>query len=153
MMCMTLFGEMVMCRPYMDDFWERSMRESMSFEEKLEAAEDGDEDCMHEVAMAYLNGDEDEDIEQNPEKALYWMEKAAEAGQAMSAFNTGLFYARGYGAKSDLAKAVEWMDKAAEAGDEDAEGFAAKCRAALADRLAAEKGDAAAQGRLAGFYM
>ena len=46
MMCTTLFGAPTMCRPYMDDFWKRSEMEMMSFEEKLEAAEEGDEDAM-----------------------------------------------------------------------------------------------------------
>ena len=153
MMCTTLFGGPTMCRPYMDDFMANSALEMMSFEEKLEAAEEGDEDAMQAVAMAYLNGDEDEDIEAYPEKALYWFEKSAEEGNSTSAFNTGLFYAKGYGTERNLEKAAEWMERAAEDGDEDAEALAPKYRQAIADQDLAEKGDAAAQGRLAGFYM
>ena len=73
MMVSTLFGGTTMGRPYMDDFMANSALEMMSFEEKLAAAEDGDEDAMQAVAMAYLNGDEDEDVEQDPAKALYWL--------------------------------------------------------------------------------
>lgn len=153
MMVSTLFGGTTMGRPYMDDFMANSALEMMSFEEKLAAAEYGDEDAMQAVAMAYLNGDEDEDVEQDPAKALYWLEKYAEEGNSSSAFNAGLFYARGYGTKRNLEKAAEWMERAAEEGDEDAEALAPKYRQALADTTAAENGDAAAQGRLAGFYM
>lgn len=103
--------------------------------------------------MAYLNGDEDEDVEQDPVKALYWLEKSAEEGNSSSAFNAGLFYAKGYGTERNLEKAAEWMERAAEDGDEDAEALAPKYRQAIADTIAAENDDAAAQGRLAGFYM
>ncbi len=153
MMVSTLFGGTTMGRPYMDDFMANSALEMMSFEEKLEAAEDGDEDAMQAVAMAYLNGDEDEDVEQDPVKALYWLEKSAEEGNSSSAFNAGLFYAKGYGTERNLEKAAEWMERAAEDGDEDAEALAPKYRQAIADTTAAENGDAAAQSRLAGFYM
>ena len=153
MMCTTLFGGPVMGRPYMDDFMERSAREMMSHEEKIEAAEDGDEDCMQVLALLYLNGDEDEDIDPDPIKALYWLEKSAEEGNSSSAFNAGLFYAKGYGTERNLEKAAEWMERAAEEGDEDAGALAPKYRQALTDITLAENGDAAAQGRLAGFYM
>ena len=153
MMCTTLFGAPTMCRPYMDDFWERSEMEMMSFEEKLEAAEEGDEDAMEAIAMAYLNGDEDEDIEADAEKALYWFTKLAEEQNAVAAFNVGLFYAKGFGAERDFGKAADWMDKAAEYGDADGIAAAEKYRQALADLTLAENGDADAQGRLAGFFM
>lgn len=151
MMVSTLFGGTTMGRPYMDDFMANSALEMMSFEEKLEAAEDGDEDAMQAVAMIYLNGDED--VEPDPVKALYWLEKSAEEGNSSSAFNAGLFYAKGYGTERNLEKAAEWMERAAEEGDEDAEALAPKYRQALVDTTAAENGDPAAQGRLAGFYM
>ena len=103
--------------------------------------------------MLYLNGDEDEDIDPDPIKALYWLEKSAEEGNSSSAFNAGLFYAKGYGTERNLEKAAEWMERAAEEGDEDAGALAPKYRQALTDITLAENGDAAAQGRLAGFYM
>lgn len=153
MMCTTLFGGPTMCRPYMDDFMARSEMEMMSFEDKLEAAEDGDEDAMEAVAMAYLNGDEDEDVDVDAEKALYWFTKLAEEENAVAAFNVGLFYAKGFGAKRDFAKAAEWMEKASEYGDDDGMAAAEKYRQAISDLALAENGDADAQGRLAGFYM
>lgn len=151
MMCTTLFGAPTMCRPYMDDFMSRSAMEMMSFDEQLEAAEEGDEDAMEAVAMVYLNGDEE--VEADAEKALYWFTKLAEEENAVAAFNVGLFYAKGFGADRDLAKAAEWMEKAAEYGDDDGIVAAEKYRQALSDLALAENGDADAQGRLAGFYM
>ena len=153
LMVSTFFGGATMGRPYMDEFMSNSASEMMSFEEELEAAEDGDEDAMESVAMTYLDGDEDENVEPDPEKALYWMEKAAEEGNSSAEYNTALFYAKGHGTERDFEKAAEWMEKAAEDGDEDAEDLAPKYRQAVADLAAAENGDAAAQGRLAGFYM
>lgn len=150
LMFVTLFGGTAMGRPYMNDFMENSERDMMPFEEKLEAAEGGDDDCMELVANAYLNGDE---VEQDYEKSFYWQKKRAEAGSAVGQFNTGLYYAKGCGVKRDLAKAAEWMHKAAESGDEDAPGTAALYETAAEDLQKAEAGDAAAQGRLAGFYM
>lgn len=153
MMCTTLFGDPTMCRPYMEDFWERSELDMMSFEEKLEAAEEGYEDAMEEVAVAYLNGDEDENIEVDPEKALYWFSRLAEKETAFAAFNVGLFYAKGFGAERDFAKAADWMEKAAEYGDDNGAAIAKKYRQVLSDITLAENGDADAQARLAVFFM
>lgn len=153
MMCTTLFGAPTMCRPYMDDIMARSAMEMMSFEERLEAAEDGDEDAMEAVAVAYLNGDEEEDIDVDPEKALFWFKKLAEEENAVAAFNVGLFYAKGFGTRRNFVEAANWMEKSAEYGDDDGMAVAEKYRQALADIKLAESGDADAQGRLAGFFM
>ena len=61
MACRTLFEGIQMKRPYQDEFMGSWVSEMMSFEDKLEAAEEGDEDAMGEVAVAYLNGDEEEE--------------------------------------------------------------------------------------------
>lgn len=153
MACTTLFGGVQMMRPYQNEIMDSWMNEMMPFEDQLEAAEEGDEDAMEAIAMAYLNGDEDAEVEQDPEKALYWFTKLAEEENAVAAFNVGLFYAKGFGAKRDFAKAVEWMEKAAEYGDDDGMAAAEKYRQTLSDLALAENGDADAQGRLAGFYM
>ena len=80
MMCATFFGAPTMGRPYMDDFMENSAFEMMSFEEKLEAAENGDENAMEAVAMAYLNGDED---------APALLEKYNKAAEAVKKISSG----------------------------------------------------------------
>lgn len=55
----TLFGGITTGRPYMEDFWDRSEKEMMSLEEKIEEAENGDVDLMMQLAETYLNGDEE----------------------------------------------------------------------------------------------
>lgn len=149
LMVQTLFGGTTMARPYMDDFWERSELDDMGLDEKIEAAEGGNITAMTELAMLYLSGDEDEQIEPDPEKAVYWFRKAAEAGDANSMFNIGLHYAKGHGVERDFAQAVEWMKKAADAGDDDAPAAIEEYQK-LADAYEkAEAGDARAQAVLA----
>lgn len=149
----TLFGGTTMGRPYMDDFWERSELDDLSIEEKIEAAEEGNITAMEELAMLYLNGDEDQEIDPDPEKCVYWFRKAAEAGDATAMFNLGLHYAKGHGVKRDFGQAVEWMQKAADAGDDDAPKLIQEYQK-LADAVEkAEMGDAQAQADLAGGLM
>lgn len=90
----TLFGGTTMGRPYMDDFWERSELDDLSIEEKIEAAEEGYITAMEELALLYLNGDEDQEIDPDPEKCVYWFRIEAEAGDATAMFNLGLHYAK-----------------------------------------------------------
>ena len=150
LMCTTLFGGPTMCRPYMEDFWERSMREEMSLEEKIEAAEDGDTDCMAELGQMYLNGEE---VDEDPEQAVYWFRKMAEAGESNGMFNLGLHCAKGFGIARDFAQAAYWMEQAAENGDEDAPALAEKFRKAAAAEPRIASGDAQAQADLAAVYM
>lgn len=153
MICMTLFGTSETKRPYVEEIIENSEIEMMSFKEKLEAAEDGDNDAMHAVATVYLDGDEDEGVEQDPVKALYWFEKAAEEGNSSSAFNAGLFYAKAYGTQRSFIKAAEWMDIAADDDDEVARSCAEEYRRLADASEKAKAGDAQAQADLAGGLM
>lgn len=149
----TLFGGTTMGRPYMDDFWERSELDDLSVEEKIEAAEKGNVTAMEELAVLYLNGDEDQEIAPEPEKSVCWFKKAAEAGDATAMFNLGLHYAKGHGVKRDFGQAVEWMRKAADAGDDDAPRLIEEYQK-LADAVEkAEMGDAQAQAELAEGFM
>jgi len=150
MACTALFG-VQMGRPYYDEVMNSMLGSTYeSFEEKLEAAEDGDENAMEEVAMAYLNGD---DIDQDYEKSFYWWSKLAETGYATAQFNTGLYYAKGMGVKRDFGKAAEWMEKAAENGDEDAAGHLELYKSAEQNLEKANAGDAAAQAEIAKLFM
>ncbi len=147
LMCNSLFGGIVMGRPYMEDFFERSEREMMSLKEMIEAAEAGDVDCMDELMLLYLNGDEE--TEPDPQKAVYWMQKMAEAGNSNGMFNLGLHYAKGHGVERDFEKAAYWMAKAEEAGDSDA-AVPLKMYRSMAENLPkAEAGDAEAQAVVA----
>lgn len=145
----TLFGGSTTGRPYMDDFWERSELNDLSLEEKIEAAEEGNTTAMEELAMLYLNGDEEQSIAPDPQKGVYWFRKLADTGDAAAMFNLGLHYAKGHGVERDFEKAAEWMGRAAEAGDDDAPALVEEYRklAGAAEKAAA--GDAQAQADLA----
>ena len=151
MMCTTLFGGMTMCRPYMDDFWDRSQTEMMSLEERIEKAEGGDKFAIAKLAQAYLNGDDE--VEQDAEKAAYWYRKEAELQDSEGAFNLGLLYAKGFGVERDFTQAAEWMEKAVAWGDPDGAGPAKQYRALAENLKKAEAGDADAMFELAGGYM
>lgn len=81
LMCTSLFNGTGMMRPYQDEVTSSLGDELMPFEDKLEAAENGDTDMMLTVANAYFNGEDGlSKIDTDPEKSAYWMEKAAETG-------------------------------------------------------------------------
>lgn len=138
---MFLLGEQ-MLRPYIDEMISTSMLDDMTFKEKLEAAENGDEDAMDAVAMAYLNGDEEENIEANPEKAVEWFARLAERDNPSAQFNLGLHYAKGYGVKRNFDQAAKWMQKAADNGDTDAPILIEKYSKAAKATKKIAKGDA-----------
>lgn len=153
MACTVLFGGVQMKRPYQDEIMNSWMGELMSFEEKLEAAEDGDEDAMGEVAIAYLNGDEDEDIEPDAEKAVYWFRKQAEMDNPTGCFNLAIQYLKGEGTEQSFEQALYWMEKAAENGDDDAPAHVQTYSRIIDLQKKAEAGDAKAMGELAEEYM
>lgn len=150
LLCTTLFGDTEMRRPYMDEVMDAWMMESLPIEEKIEAAEAGDEDMMEQLAIAYLNGDE---VDEDPQKAVYWFEKLAELDNSTAQFNLGLHYAKGHGVARDFEKAAYWMERAAENGDEDAPALVEKYRKAVAALEKIPSGDAQAQADLAGVLM
>jgi len=138
---------------FVSDYDEQGVMDisEMSIEELEEAANAGDSDAMEQLAMAYLNGDDE--IDANPEKAYFWFVKCAETGNEQAMFNVGLFTAKGFGVERDFTKAAEWMQKAADEGDEDAEKCAEEYRK-LADAVEkAKSGDAQAQADLAAGLM
>ena len=146
-----LGGGTIKMRPYMDDFWDRSMTEMMSPEEMAEKAESGDKFAIAKLATAYLNGDGD--VEQDPAKAAYWYRREAELNDSEGAFNLGLLYAKGYGVERDFTLAAEWMEKALAWGDGDAEAPAKQYRSMAENLKKAEAGDAAAMAETALGYM
>ena len=150
MMCNSIFEGMHMGRPYTDELTSGFMREGLSIDEKVTLAEDGDEDCMEDVALTYLNGDDE--VEQDFEKSAYWWEKLAEAGNSQAQFNMGLFYAKGCGVTRDFEKAAEWMKKALENGDDDAKAPYEAYIKAAENLEKAEAGDVNAQAEIAKLY-
>lgn len=153
MVCTSLFGGTGMARPYPDEAAESFMRESLSFEDNLKEAEDGDEDAMGEVALAYLNGDEDEDVEPDPEKAAYWFRKQAELDNPTGCFNLGILYLKGKGVEQSFEQTLFWMQKAEENGDDDAKGIISLSSNILDLQKKAESGDPKAMAELAGQLM
>lgn len=125
--------------------------DNRDLEEKIEDAEDGDEDTIDELAMLYLNGDESEGIAQDTDKAFYWTQKLAEAENSNGMFNLGMFYAKGFGVERDFSKAAYWMEQAEEYGDTDAPHLVEEFRKAAEIQEKAVVGDAQAQAELAEF--
>ena len=125
--------------------------DNRDLEEKIEDAEDGDEDTIDELAMLYLNGDESEGIAQDADKAFYWTQKLAEAENSNGMFNLGMFYAKGFGVERDFSKAAYWMEQAEEYGDTDAPHLVEEFRKAAEIQEKAAAGDAQAQAELAEF--
>ena len=120
MLFTSLFGSSKMMRLYPDEIVNSQM-DKKSFEEKLEAAEDGDKDAMEQVAIAYLNGDENDGIESDPGKAAYWYwrraELAAEDGDEDAMEQVAITYLNGDENKvieSNPEKAAYWLFKLAE---------------------------------------
>ena len=55
------------------------------------------------------------------EQAIYWWQKAADAGNSAAQKNLAFCYLKGDGVEKNVEKAVYWWQKAADAGDSDAE--------------------------------
>lgn len=122
-----------------------------TLEEKIEDAEDGDEDTIDELAMLYLNGDPDQDIAQDADKAFYWTQKLADEENSNGMFNLAMYYAKGFGTERDFSKAVYWMEQAEENGDTDAPRLIEEFRRSAVAQEKAAAGDAQAQAELAEF--
>ena len=151
MQCTTLpFGEVKLCRPYMDELLGNMSLDGMDREELEEAAAAGDSEAMRKLAIAFLNGD---GMEQDFGEAAHWLRRLAETGDAEGQYNLALLYAKGCGVSRDFGLAADWMERAAENGDRDAEPMAKAFRQAEQLRIRAEAGEAVAQGRLAEFIL
>ena len=110
-----------------------------SFRDVLKLAEEGITEMMIYAANFYSIGIEGRAPE--PEKAIYWMEKAANAGDAMAMYNMGMYCFFGYGMDINLEKALEWMEKACENGDEASPGLVEMCKDFINMRDKAKRGN------------
>ena len=150
MQCYTLFDDIELSRPYMDEVFEADGLKDKSIEEQEKEAQDGNITAMKNVALAYLNGDE---VDNDPKKAAFWMEKAAENNDNEAIFNIGLFYAKGHGVKRDYEKASDWMKRALDSGDSDAKEPYELYSKMSVNYEKAQKGDAQAQADLSAGLM
>ena len=73
--------------------------------------------AMFLLGAAYLEGLA---TEQDHGKALAWLRKAADKGDAIALDNIGFMYAQGLGVPKDYEQAVKWTRKAVEAGSANA---------------------------------
>ena len=55
------------------------------------------------------------------EQAIYWWQKAADAGNSAAQKNLAICYFNGYGVEKDVEKAIYWWQKAADAGNSTAQ--------------------------------
>ena len=60
-------------------------------------------------------------VEKDVEKAVYWWQKAADAGDSDAQYRLAFCYLKGDGVEKDVEKAVYWCQKAADAGNSGAE--------------------------------
>lgn len=155
MLCDTLFGGLQMCRPYMDESMDQWLNEldgeDMTLEEKIQAAEDGDEFWIRELIDLYMYGDDE--IESDSVKVLYWMEKLAETGDSAGMYNAGLLYAKGENGGRNMDKSYYWMKEAYENGDPDASAILDDIKKAVTDEIKAKNGDPQGQADFAKFLM
>lgn len=77
------------------------------------AAEGGDGDAMHDLAVVYASG---QGAPQDLVQAVSWFGRAAEAGSVNAEYNYAVMLQRGIGTAANPPQAVEWYRKAAEAG-------------------------------------
>ena len=99
------------------------------------------------------------------EQAIYWFQKAADAGNSAAQKNLAICYFNGYGVEKDVEKAIYWWQKAADAGNSTAQNSLAYRyfagdgvekdveKAAYWCQKAADAGYSAAQYRLAFCFL
>ena len=113
--------------------------DDFTFDNLLELAEQGIPEMMMHAANCYFVG-----IDGNApdhEKAVYWMEKAANAGEPMAMYNMGMYNFFGFGMPLNFEKAQEWMEKGAENGDEASKSLVEMCKDFIAMRGNAKLGN------------
>lgn len=82
------------------------------------AAEAGHRKSMTQLATLYFNGSANGKRE--PQKALYWYQKAADLGDSDALYQLGLLSETGIATKLDFANAISYYKKAANKGNEKA---------------------------------
>lgn len=95
--------------------------DSLSADELIALANNGDVEAMDTLGAAYEDGEDDEDsgilgIEKDLEEAVKWYRKAAEQGYAPAQDSLGDCHHFGHGVDVDYVEAVKWYRKAAEQG-------------------------------------
>jgi TPR repeat protein len=92
----------------MNDTWDLSAGEQHSLEEKAKL---GDADAAFDLYLFF------DAVQENPQKAFYWLEYAAKNGHKTAAYSLGIHYEQAPNLH-DLEKALFWYEKAAQLGDD-----------------------------------
>lgn len=151
--CVGFPSGIQMLRPYQDEAINALFAETVSFEENLKLAEAGDTDAMGEVASAYFNGDEENGVKCDAEKAVYWFRRMAENGSAVGQFNMGIQCLKGEGTEQNFEQALYWMQEAQKNGDPDANGYVPQLKRIVELEKEADSGDGQAMADLASMLM
>lgn len=77
-------------------------------------------DAMFVVANLYFGGGDV--VEKDTDKAMKWLRKSADAGNAEAQNYLGMFYYKGEFVSKNIEEAKYWWQKAADQGNEDAKG-------------------------------
>lgn len=77
-------------------------------------AETGDDWAQYELGLRYFRG---QGVQRDYSKAVYWFEKAANAGNFKALTNLGVMYVSGEGVSQNFAKARTLFRKSADQGD------------------------------------
>ncbi len=80
---------------------------------------DGDPGAQLLYGLAYLHGRNG--LRKDPGKAVYWLRRAARAGNAYAQLTLGDCHAKGLGVAKDPAHAIAWWRKAARQGNAEAQ--------------------------------
>lgn len=80
----------------------------------LQAAENGDVTAQKHVSKGYRNGEYG--FRKVPSQAFYWMNEAANQGDAEALYEVAKFYEKGFGIKEDNNEYLQYLKKAADKG-------------------------------------
>lgn len=153
MLCRTLFGGEQMVRPYQDEAYNLWGNTFVTIESLLADANNGDEDAMERVAMAYLNGDEELQVTKDAQRAAEWFTKLALQDHPSAQLELAMLYLQGSGVEQDASQALHWMECAKANGDEAAFTHAETCSTIVTLQNSVNEGDLQAAAALAKEYM
>lgn len=76
----------------------------------------GNARCQFALGQIYFH--DNDYIDNDNSKAVYWWNEAAQQGYTLAYNNVGIAYKEGIGVNKDLRLAIEWLKKGAEAGED-----------------------------------
>jgi len=95
-----------------DEYFDEALERFEKFVTANIASEQVHAETWNFFGEIYTNG-----VKKDPEKANYWLVRAAEQGDAKAQCKLGTLYHTGKGMPQDYTKAVEWYGKAADQGN------------------------------------